>query len=153
MYKMKLINNKWNPTFSRNTKSSCSFPLSLWELCVLVWGWADIGSWRKVPLSMEVNELHALGLHHFFPRKILPFLSTAACLDLNVFNLSPLSFLHAPNTCITRVSNESRNPWRHRVFHAQVATSCGCQKRNTTTHAVSSHPNFHANKNQNENQT
>lgn len=63
-----------------------------------------------MPLSMEVNELHALGVQYFFPLKILPFLSTAARLDLNIFSLSLFSFLHAPNTCITRVSDEPRNP-------------------------------------------
>lgn len=136
MYKMKFINNKWNPTFSRNTQSSCSFPLSLWELCACEQGQADTGSWRKVTLSMEISELHALDLHYFFSSKKPAFLSTASCLDLNTFSLSPVSFLHAPNTCITRVSNESRSLWRHRAFHAQVATSCPFQKRNTATHAI-----------------
>lgn len=151
MYKMKFINNKWNPTFPRNTKSSCPFPL--WELCALVWGWANTGSWKRCLWAWKsmISMLWASNI--FFPLKILPCLSTAACLDLNIFNLSPLSFLHAPNTCITWVSNHSRNPWRHRAFHAQVATPCSCQKRNTTTHAISSHPNFHANKNQTQNQT
>lgn len=153
MYKMKFINNKWNPTFSRNTKSSRSFPLSLSVVCSC----AGLGQHRELEKgAFEHGSQWAprFGPPPFFPPlKILSFLSTAACLDLSIFNLSPLSFLHAPNTCITWVSNASRNPWRHRVFHAQVVTSSSCQKRSTTTHAISSHPNFHASKIQTENQT
>lgn len=39
MYKMKFINNKWNPTFARNTQSSCFFPLSLSESSWTRSGW------------------------------------------------------------------------------------------------------------------
>lgn len=87
MYKMKFINNKWNPTFSRNIQSSCSFRLS--ESCVLVnkvrliqgLGERCLWAWKSMSSMLWASTI-------FFPLKTLPFLSTAACLDLNIFSLS-----------------------------------------------------------------
>lgn len=137
MYKMKFINNKWNPTFSRNTVILLFPSLSLRVVC----SWIRSGWYRELEKGdPECGSQWApcFGPPPFFfsPLKILPFLSVAACLDLNIFSLSPVSFLHAPNTCITWVSSESRSPWRHRAFHAQVAASCTFQKRNTATHDI-----------------
>lgn len=88
MYKMKFINNKWNPTFSRNIQSSCSFRLS--ESCVLVnkvrliqgLGERCLWAWKSMSSMLWASTI-------FFPLTTLPFLSTAACLDLNIFSLSP----------------------------------------------------------------